>query len=173
MNGDATIIFSDLNDIQRLKSIAKEREFSPPVRMALINQVEYQLNYIERLKKALRDAADGRPSEWAYVQLKNDYDKVTAELAQSQSEAESLKLKLEIYVTAYSDECKKFQAETLARSDALKDLLKHQQALGVALSGLDHYKCPYCLGCGDYPECLEYKSCRDIRAVKKIIEEGK
>ena len=29
---------------------------------------------LDKTKKALRDTADGRPSEWAYVQLKNSFD---------------------------------------------------------------------------------------------------
>jgi hypothetical protein len=41
-----------------------------------------------------------------------------------ESRCESLELKLERYVGAYDDECKKFQAETLARSD---EMVKNQK----------------------------------------------
>jgi len=49
--------------------------------LKIITQDEYDAlkAEIEKTKKALRDTADGRPSEWAYVQLKNDYDAKCAE----------------------------------------------------------------------------------------------
>lgn len=39
--------------------------------VAIIDQLRDEL---EKTKRALRDTANGCPSEWAYVQLKNDYD---------------------------------------------------------------------------------------------------
>jgi hypothetical protein len=46
------VLFSELSDIPRLREIAAKRDFSRPVRMLLIKQVEAQLKEIARLKSA-------------------------------------------------------------------------------------------------------------------------
>jgi len=45
-----------------------DREVEP------VNKLLALQDELDKTKKALRDTADGRPSEWAYVQLKNSFD---------------------------------------------------------------------------------------------------
>ena len=44
-----------------------------------VRVIEYSA--YEKVKKALRDTANGRPSEWAYTILKKDYDEAQAQLS--------------------------------------------------------------------------------------------
>jgi len=52
---DVKPLFTELSDIPRLKAIAFEREFSRPVRVRLVNQVEMQLKIIAIYEEALKD----------------------------------------------------------------------------------------------------------------------
>ena len=47
MSENGVVLFSSLDDIPRLRTIALEREFTRPVRLLLVNQVENQLKYID------------------------------------------------------------------------------------------------------------------------------
>lgn len=70
---------------------------------------------LDKTKAALRDTADGRPSEWAYVQLKNDYDKL-------QSERDALKAEVERFKTF--NLLKLGELEYLAKIEMLRELLR-------------------------------------------------
>lgn len=50
-------LFTTLEDIPRLREIAMRREFTKPVRVCLVNQVEKQLREIEKLKAERDDFA--------------------------------------------------------------------------------------------------------------------
>ena len=52
-------------------------------KMLAVAYAELQVELI-KTKKALRDTANGKPSEWAYVQLKQDADKLAEALEQIQ-----------------------------------------------------------------------------------------
>ena len=55
-----------------------------------------------KTKKALRDTANGQPSEWAYVQLKADADKLAEALRSLKQDAMKLREALRCYGNADS-----------------------------------------------------------------------
>ena len=53
--------------------MSKPKGFWIDIEKSSYDELEAELN---KTKKALRDTANGKPSEWAYVQLKADADKL-------------------------------------------------------------------------------------------------
>jgi len=57
--------------------MSKPKGFWIDIEKSSYDELEAELN---KTKKALRDTANGKPSEWAYVQLKADADKLAEAL---------------------------------------------------------------------------------------------
>lgn len=69
---DIKPLFTELSDIPRLREIALEREFTRPVRLRLVNEVELLIKENQKLKSQLASCANALKSAKTLLNAYND-----------------------------------------------------------------------------------------------------